>query len=58
MSDSCRVEGYRAFYDNILEENNPYVGNTEEYEQWAEGWYDAYTEWFWKDFTPDWFESR
>jgi hypothetical protein len=56
--DQRRVEGFRAFEDELDVKDNPYAEGTDEYEFWEQGWYDAWGEWFYKDWEPDWFKNR
>lgn len=37
-----RQEGYDACRRGLLQKNNPYPPDTVEYEQWNEGWLEAY----------------
>lgn len=58
MDDEYRVEGFRAFQDGISEDKNPYDKGTDAYEFWEQGWYDAWGEWCYKDWEPEWFANR
>lgn len=51
-------EGKQAYKDGLSQYENPYSGFTEGHEEWENGWYDAWGEWYQKDFAPEWFENR
>lgn len=41
MKSKAYIDGYMAYYDNKVLEDNPFAVSTTDYNEWNAGWYDG-----------------
>jgi hypothetical protein len=46
MYSNIFYDGREAFRSEISEDDNPYEEGSSEFYQWADGWMDAFGEWY------------
>ena len=40
--ERCYTDGYQSGYEGISEEENPFVKQSKEHQEWQEGWWDGF----------------